>query len=633
MSVETMKLLTVAGPLSRFDEVAAACVVDREIHLEPTLRLMRNTRGLRPLTGDDPYAAPLRRAEDLCARLSVPLERREGGDWTLESAAGYFDDLEGRLGALTDRRETLEREADQCRHIAGQLEHLHGLSASLDDLWGMTYARFRYGYLPRETYNGFADALSQREDLFFLPTSVEGDRVYGVYFTTKGSHRQVDTLLNSLHFVRVRIEASPAGTVEEAVADLEARAAAVEERLRDLDRETGALRAAEGERLLGAYTWLRYRRECREVRRFAACSRDTFYLTGWVPETAAPALVERLQAEEDVSCVLDDGADPQVATPPTKLKSGPLSRIFRPFLELYGLPAYNETDPSAFMAVTYCLFFGIMFGDVGQGLGLAAIGAALWKWKGQWLGKIIACCGLSGAAFGCVYGSVFGFEDWLPGFKVLEGNHVMVLLLLSVALGVVLLLAAMGINIANGVRQKNYEKILFGPNGAAGAVFYCGLLVLAVTKAAGLADLAVPAYLLPVLVLPLALMLLREPLAGLLARDPGWRKVRLGELLGLGCFELFETLLSYLTNTLSFLRVGAYAVIHVGMMLVVHMMAGSGNLAVLVLGNLFVMGFEGFLVGIQVLRLEFYELFSRFYDDGGIPYRPHIIDYTVRSTR
>ena len=135
------------------------------------------------------------------------------------------------------------------------------------------------------------------------------------------------------------------------------------------------------------------------------------------------------------------------------------------------------------------------------------------------------------------------------------------------------------------------------------------------------------------LVLPVVCILLREPLSLLAAGDPAWREVPLGQVLGTGFFELFETMLSYLTNTLSFMRVGAYAITHVGLMLVVRMLAGSGlNPVVIVLGNLFVMGFEGLLVGIQVLRLEFYELFGRFYDDGGVPFRPKKIDYTARSS-
>ena len=112
----------------------------------------------------------------------------------------------------------------------------------------------------------------------------------------------------------------------------------------------------------------------------------------------------------------------------------------------------------------------------------------------------------------------------------------------------------------------------------------------------------------------------------------------MGEVLGTGFFELFETLLSYLTNTLSFMRVGAYAITHVGLMLVVQMLANMagglaspGGIIVMILGNLFVMGFEGLLVGIQVLRLEFYELFGRFYESSGREYSPKVIDYSAKS--
>ncbi len=146
-------------------------------------------------------------------------------------------------------------------------------------------------------------------------------------------------------------------------------------------------------------------------------------------------------------------------------------------------------------------------------------------------------------------------------------------------------------------------------------------------------NLFVPVYVLPVLVLPLVLMLLKEPLVDLLNGHKDWYKISWGGLLSTGFFELFETMLSYLTNTLSFMRVGAYAITHVGLMMVIQMLAGSNmNPIVIVLGNVFVMGFEGLLVGIQVLRLEFYELFGRFYDDGGVAYGPKVIDYTARST-
>ena len=94
-----------------------------------------------------------------------------------------------------------------------------------------------------------------------------------------------------------------------------------------------------------------------------------------------------------------------------------------------------------------------------------------------------------------------------------------------------------------------------------------------------------------------------------------------------GFFEMFEVLLSYFSNTLSFVRVGAFAVSHAAMMEVVLMLAGveSGNpnWAVVVLGNVFVCGMEGLIVGIQVLRLEYYELFSRFYHGTGRAFKPY----------
>ena len=92
-------------------------------------------------------------------------------------------------------------------------------------------------------------------------------------------------------------------------------------------------------------------------------------------------------------------------------------------------------------------------------------------------------------------------------------------------------------------------------------------------------------------------------------------------------FELFEVLLSYFSNTLSFVRIGAFAVSHAAMMEVVLMLAGAENgadpnWAVIVLGNLFVCGMEGLIVGIQVLRLEYYEMFSRFYHGTGHEFKP-----------
>ena len=648
MSVVPMKLLTLAGPLERFDQVVSACVIDQQFHPEPALRLMGEVKGVMPMDSSNPYAPLLRRAEEVAREAGVELAYAPFPDrLPRKELTAYFDQVEDQVMTLLHRKEELEHTAAESAAAVEQLEYLRGIGADLDELWGLEFSRFRYGYLPRETYDSFQDALDQEDDLLFVPTTLGPRRVYGVYFTTKQAKSRVDMLFSSLHFTRINLEVQPHGTVEQAIAELNAGVERMKGEAAQAEGELRALREQERGRLLSDYAYLRYHSECRDLRRYACRSRDSFYLVGWVPEDAVAEIQERMAQFSELSCVIDVAADVDRFTPPTKLKNPFLGRVFQPFLEMYGLPSYHEKDPSLLMAVTYCLFFGIMFGDLGQGLCLALLGLVLTKVKGMWLGSIITCCGLSGALFGCVYGSVFGFEDILPGFKIMEEtrlgglgvvSNVLLLLVLSIALGIFMLLLVMAVNIMNGIKQRNFEKIFFGPNGAAGMVFYAGVLIAALAAVAFGVNLLTPAYVLPVLVLPLALMLFREPLSHLAAGDPEWRNFSLGEVLGTGVFELFETLLSYLTNTLSFMRIGAYAITHVGLMLVVHMLAqlaggvgGPVGIVILVAGNAFVMGFEGLLVGIQVLRLEFYELFGRFYDDGGVPFTPKKIDYTSHT--
>ncbi len=131
-----------------------------------------------------------------------------------------------------------------------------------------------------------------------------------------------------------------------------------------------------------------------------------------------------------------------------------------------------------------------------------------------------------------------------------------------------------------------------------------------------------------VLGIPLLAMAFKEPLASLLEKKGVRIEGGIGMYLVQMFFEMFEVLLSFFSNTLSFVRVGAFAVSHAAMMEVVLMLAGfenggGGNWLVVVLGNLFVCAMEGLIVGIQVLRLEYYELFSRYYKGTGREFKPY----------
>lgn len=213
----------------------------------------------------------------------------------------------------------------------------------------------------------------------------------------------------------------------------------------------------------------------------------------------------------------------------------------------------------------------------------------------------------------------------------------MKILLIAVAVGVVMMLICMVLNIINGIRQKDIKKILFSSNGVAGAVMYLSLAAgVALTALMGI-NVFSPLYIIVLIVLPLLMIFAAEPLTKLIKREKDWKPESVGMFVVEGFFELFETMLAYVSSTVSFLRVGAFAISHAGMMMVVFMLAqtanGGHNPVAIVLGNIIVMGIEGVLVCIQIMRLEFYEMFGRFYEGTGVKYRPRTIDYTKLPTK
>lgn len=178
---------------------------------------------------------------------------------------------------------------------------------------------------------------------------------------------------------------------------------------------------------------------------------------------------------------------------------------------------------------------------------------------------------------------------------------------------------------------------MFGPNGVAGLVFYASLVIgFGLQLLTGRTIVTLP-YILCLIVLPLLVIFFREVLGGLVEHRPDAVPKKWGEFIVQNFFELFELLLTYAGNTISFLRVGAFVLVHAGMMLVVftlaEMSAGIGYVIIVIFGNLFVIGLEGLLVGIQVLRLEFYEMFSRFFEGSGRPFRPINVHDPVKAGR
>ena len=266
----------------------------------------------------------------------------------------------------------------------------------------------------------------------------------------------------------------------------------------------------------------------------------------------------------------------------------------------------------------------MMFGDVGQGIVLALFSTFMWKVKHNDLFHLMIPAAFR--ARSSAWSTVLSLATRRPltrstmrlawqaslfryGFHHRHPDG-------AVYIGIVLVLAAMALNMYTHARHREWGEFIFSPNGLVGMVTYlCGVDLASAYMGA---VTFMPQVLAVVgMVVGLVLLLFAE----LLAR---WSRASLEAAGGMGnylmqsVFELLETVLSYLSNTISFLRVGAFVIVHASMMMVVFTLAGTpNNIVVVILGNLVVICLEALLSAIQGIRLEFYEMFSRCYKGGG----------------
>lgn len=636
MSVVPMKMLTVAGPAAQIDEIICTCLVNEQFHPVEASHMAGGDSHTIPFAWNNPWQEPLGTAEKLLETMSIPLEFQDfrSGQLSLQSVQAYLSDASDVITAFTQQRSELQDRIQNNTRDIQDLQNFLQLPSSLDDIYHLDYIRCRFGRIPREAYDSLSIKLSQINEIMVYPTKVGPEFAYLVYATPKSYAGKADNFMNSLGFERIRLTSHTLGTPGQTAQMLEADTMHCRQELEKLETEHAAWVENNRMPLLRAYSYIRFMYEAGEIKKYAVSTEDnTFMLCGWTPETSLPELTARLTAFQDVIVADDDPRNIKEETPPVLLKSNFWSRLFQPFTEMYGLPAYNEFDPTFLMAITYSILFGIMYGDVGQGLVLIALGVFLYKKKGMWLGGILGSVGIFSVIFGFVFGSFFGYEDLIPGFHVLEsGKNATQILIVSAAMGAVIIVMMIVINIINGIRQKDLKKIFFTNNSVAGLIFYLAVVIGAVVMLTTGTKVFSAVYVIFLIVIPILVMFCQEPLGKLVKKQPNWKPESVGGFIAENFFEMFEVILSFVTNTVSFLRVGAYAICHAGMMLVVYTLAGDpANPVVLVIGNIIVMGIEGLMVCIQVLRLEFYEMFGRFYESGGKKFNPTMIDFTKKT--
>lgn len=630
MAVERMEHISVTGPLKLFDDFVLKHIINNSVQLESAYKFF-DINGLIPFEEDTSLDNLRKRMHSLNEKFGIKIKKydrktiekefRQPVD--MQVAGAFTRGLENRLSGHRKKIEDLRAAIEERKQIMKQTAPLVGMDIDLDELSGFRFIEVRFGFIPKENFNKKRSWLEEL-DVVIVRISEENDNIWLSYFMPFSAADVIDSVFSALGFVRVKIPDHIGGKPGDAMSRLNHE---VEELKKEIGREENELEQFfrnNKEEFSGYYHKVLYLSKVNEVKKLSCHNRETFFLAGWIPYGAYRKLRSELEGAKDIVLSWEEPEYVMKSSPPTIMKNARFLKPFESMVSMYGLPSSGEIDPTLLFAITYVLMFGFMFGDVGQGLVIALAGLYLYRKKGSGLGGVMTYAGISSALFGFVYGSVFGSEDiieplWLSPLH--SRDTINTLLYIAVGYGVFINITAIIASMVNSIRMHQWGKLLFDKNGLAGLLFYGGIAVIAavwlITGKLYFGALSIAV----VIVLPAVMIFFREPLGNLIQRKSRIFPEQKGMYVIESFFELFETVLSFFSGTVSFARVGAFALNHAGLSLAVwtlyHMASGIGGIVVVILGNLLTIGLEGLIVGIQCMRLEYYEIFGRFYIGDG----------------
>lgn len=551
-------------------------------------------------------------APDVAAsvRAATPEQLDELAPWLKQVWEQCSEDQERVRGLREDLRRNAQllKALDQFKDINIDLTLLQKKSSVLD---------LRVGTLPRTNIQRFEEALSLAGYVaIHLFTGTE--MAHLIIAGPSGQAGEVKRVLQAAGWHATDIPAEFRGHPAEVRKMLTGRMTQLEE---SLAQEAGRLRAAPSQqglhdRLLDAARTLAHAAPYAELSLLMRGRGNLATVSGWIPEQQLPRLRQMLQESFGDRFVLQARAprtDERMQVPSLIVHH----RWLRPFASLvlgYGVPRYGEIDPTILFAVSFVLMFGMMFGDAGHGAVIALAGLLLRRRLGQYT-PMVTAVGISSVCFGLLYGSVFGYEHVLPALWMSPLSDPQLMLLVALVWGVGFILLATALTIRNRIADGRLREALIDSRGGAGLLLYLGLLF-------GGYRFATTGHLGIGIALPIC-VILAAVLASLWQRN---RSIPAGERILVVVMEGFETVMGYISNTLSFMRLAAFSLNHVALSIaiftVANMLHSAGYWVTVVLGNVFILVLEGGIVAIQTLRLEYYEGFSRFFDGDGRLFRP-----------
>ncbi|MGE5464654.1 MAG: V-type ATP synthase subunit I [Syntrophothermus sp.] len=606
------------------------------------------------------YSALERRIQTLMQQLNIDEGRPPSKEYDamadLEKLRPAVEEIEGEVRSVTDELSEQRKRLESLDSIVRQLEPVEGVDLDISSLRDSRYMFSMLGQMPASNLDRLETSLARIPHVFL---TLRSDPARPVVWLagTKSNSDVLERAARSAYLDPLTLPTDYQGTPGNIIQSLRNTIDSAQRRIKELEDSLARL-AQERQKELRDLLWQAHTSRVLSdaIVRFGQL-RHTYVVTGWVPVDRLEELTQRLkQASREI--LIETVPTSRVGhnqNVPVALFRNKWLRPFQMLVNTYSRPRYGEFDPTILMAITFPLIYGMMFGDVGQGLILFVVGLLISQGrlvKGMRdLGLLIAYCGASAMIFGFLYGSVFAFEGehftqtfgfefhplWLSPI-----NNILSVLGLAIDLGIILLLIGYLLGIISHARARDWGHMIFGHNGVVALLFYISFLgllggFLGRTPIAPQVAVAISKwpFPFPVLALVFGLMIMfSEVFINLME---GHRPLFEGH--GVGGFimylvqafmDWFEVVISQLSNTLSYVRIGAFAVAHGGLSLAFFRLAeliGGGSMGIgywimLIVGNIFFVTLEALIVGIQTMRLHYYEFLGKFFTGGGMRFEP-----------
>ncbi|MCR5045593.1 MAG: ATPase [Treponema sp.] len=573
-----------------------------------------------------------------------------------------FSAAEGFLQSLADLNKRDSEALDNCKRAEEAFKEassFSNLKQSYSQLEHLSFLNLRVGKIDPSVLDELKFAVGGRA--IIVPLGEDKSRVLAA--SSKKGRFALDTELQRYGFVPMEIPKDFKGIPDDVLVSLKAQKEAAQKAVQELAHEKHSFTESHKDKLLRLLASFSLGSQLRDTESLLESTQLVYRLTGWVPNADCMEMMKELGAltqdrisirqykPEEVPGVL--AGHEKV---PVKLTHGKFVSAFQRMIFSYGSPLYGTIDPTPFVAFFFTLLFGIMFGDAGQGLVFFLLGILMAKnvvKLGGWnkFAPIFIGIGTASMIMGLLTGEFFAnesllepFERFVTGLFGEPRNQILPMMPqsnpesikrmfmffgFSIAVGFVINSTGIIINIVNSFLQRKYGKALFGKSGLAGAIFFWYVVLLAIRVAALGHSVALYDWI--VIGVSLFFCAFGEPFIRLAEGERPVIENGLFAMVIEAVVELLETVITYLSNSISFLRVGAFALAHAVLGFIIltmtEMVGGVGGIAVTVLGNAIVVVLEGMIVAIQAIRLQYYEFFSKFFNETGSEFAPYKFEY------